>query len=319
MLCVVSAALAVTPQGALTEGAPEFSCAVKDVDIVMDQKPEYVADALTIQDIKKHIGDPASLEWVHLGQQFFSDIDGRSEEKILGTPGGDMAEFILALGAYEDETRTQIDQATATGLLMEYLKTMSRFKFYLSTSERAHMNLTASSGCANLDIANPPDDKKAALLEAVVEPTNVGLKHLKFMLLEPAEYQTRRELVEMGIRAYHQVMWNKTFTGSNKMCYMLLKGAPSEKALVNFQSAQHCQDQGLAPLISPATCSATMFVNHPEAVMKFRAELAHFMAQSNKPLAQSLITRMNDKGTIQLYKTVSRLLKSYPIFTVTLK
>jgi len=304
---------AILPQAKVVNS---FNCKVDEVSVVLDQKPEKVADAIDISTVRSHFGDPKTLEWAHIGQQFFSDIDGRSEEKILGTPGGDIAEFILALSSYEEETKGSIDQATATGLLMEYLKTMSRTKFYMSTSEHAHDNLTSASGCKNVEISDPPEGIKAMLLEAVTQPDNVGCKHLKMMLSSPAEYQTRKEIVEIGIRSYYQVMWNKTFTGHTKLCFIMLKGPHKEKAFVNVQAAQHCQDQGLAPLISPQACYGDMYINHPEAVIKFRAELANFLAQSNKPLAQSIITRMNDKGTTQLAKTASKLLKGYPVYTV---
>jgi len=314
---------AVQPQE--VEAAPKassaynFKCFVDDVDVVLDQKAEKVGDALEVQQVRSHIGDATTLEWAHIGQHFFSDIDGRSEEKVMGTPGGDLGEFILAMSAYEDETKIQIDQATATGLLMEYLKTMSRSKFFLATSEHAHDNLTAASGCRNLDIADPPDEKKSMILEIVADASNVGSQHIKFMLQDPVGYGIRKGLVEAGVKAFHQVMWNKTFPPSESLCYMLLKGPHKEKGFVNIQTAQHCQDQGLAPLISPQTCYNSMFVNHPEAVIKFRAELAHFLAQSNKALAQTMITKMNEKGTTMLAKTASKILKGYPVFTVMLK
>jgi hypothetical protein len=296
-----------------------FNCPVDEVDVVMDQKPEKVGDFLEPQHIRSHIGDPSTLEWAHIGQHFFSDIDGRSEEKIIATPGGDLAEFVLALSAFEEETKTVLDQATTTGLLMDYISTMSRIKFYFATSEHAFDNLTSAAGCRNLDISDPPDEKKAQLLELVTDPANVGSAHVKFMLMKPDEYQARADLVKMGIRAFHQVMWNKTFDGFDKICYIMLKGAHKEKAFVNVQTGQHCQDQGLAPLISPQTCYNSMFVNHPEAVIKFRAELAHFLAKDNKPVAQAMITKMNDKGTVQLAKSAATLLQGYPVYTVNIK
>jgi len=325
VLCLAAFGYALGAQSTLTQDDVEieqrsshnYACKVNKLDVVVDTRPEGVGDALEAQNIRSHVGDITSLEWAQTGQHFFSDIDGRSEEKILGTPGGDIAEFILALDTYQDESKTTLDQATATGLLMQYLTTMSRVKFYMSTSEHAHENVTSSSGCRNLDISDPPEDKKAELMELIVKPENVGCRHLKFMLQKPAEYQTKAEVVQMGIRAFHQVMWNKTFAGHTKLCYILLKGAHKEKAFVNVQTAQHCVDQGLAPLISPQTCYNSMYVNHPEAVIKFRAELAHFFAQKNSALAQAMITKMNDKGTVQLAKTASAVLKGYPVFTVT--
>merc|ERR1712054_41428 len=327
VLCLAAFGYALGAQSTLTQDDVEieqrsshnYACKVNKLDVVVDTRPEGVGDAIDLSTVRSHFGDPTTLEWAHIGQQFFSDIDGRSEEKILGTPGGDIAEFILALDVYQEESKSTVDQATATGLLMQYLTTMSRVKFYMSTSEHAHENVTSSSGCRNLDISDPPEDKKAELLELIVKPENVGCRHLKFMLQKPAEYQTKAENVQMGIRAFHQVMWNKTFAGHTKLCYILLKGAHKEKAFVNVEVAQHCQDQGFAPLISPQTCYNSMYVNHPMAVIKFRAELAHFMAQKNSALAQAMIVKMNDKGTVQLAKTASAVLKGYPVFTIKLE
>merc|ERR1711988_94057 len=115
-------ALAFGAQSALTQddgveaaaSSHNFGCKVNKLDVQQDQRPENVGDALEPQNIRSHLGDITSLEWAQIGQHFFSDIDGRSEEKILGTPGGDIAEFILALDVYQEESKSTVDQAAAT-------------------------------------------------------------------------------------------------------------------------------------------------------------------------------------------------------------
>jgi len=329
MLAALFASLALSVQPQSQEGgvvekfaqASSFNveCKVDTVDIELDQAPEKVEDALEKSQILAHIGDVKTLEWAHVSQHYFSDVDGRAEEKILGTPGGDMGEFILALAAFEAQSGTTLTLESATGLMMELVKSMSRIKFYHMTSEHAHDNLTASSGCRNLDISDPPEEKKAALLKLLVEPDNVGCKHLKYLLkggYGPDVPQPR--IVELGIQAFHEVMWNKTFAGSEKLCYMMLKGPHKEKAFVNIQTAQHCNDQNLAPLISPQTCFNSMFVNHPEAITAFRKELADlFMADASK--SKAMQTAMGDMYVTGISKTVAQILKGYPMFTVFLK
>ena len=44
---------------------------------------------------------PARLPMAISGEHFFSDIDGRSDYAIMGTPGGDAGEFVLAMCAVE--------------------------------------------------------------------------------------------------------------------------------------------------------------------------------------------------------------------------
>ena len=66
-------------------------------------------DAFEPNIILNHFGKPQELEWAHISQHYFSDIDGRSTEKMLSTPGGDLGEFLLAVSVFEDTTKTGLN------------------------------------------------------------------------------------------------------------------------------------------------------------------------------------------------------------------
>jgi hypothetical protein len=51
--------------------------------------------------VRNMIGQPSELTFVNIGDHHFSCLDGRINKPILGTPGGDAGEFILALNVYE--------------------------------------------------------------------------------------------------------------------------------------------------------------------------------------------------------------------------
>ena len=48
------------------------------------------------------MGYPADLKFVYVPDQMFKTLDGRISGPMLGTPGGDAGEFLLALIVYQD-------------------------------------------------------------------------------------------------------------------------------------------------------------------------------------------------------------------------
>jgi len=48
------------------------------------------------------VGHPKELSYVNVADQYFSCLDGRVDKSVLGVPGGDSGEFILALHVYEN-------------------------------------------------------------------------------------------------------------------------------------------------------------------------------------------------------------------------
>ena len=135
---------------------------------------------------------PSQLGFENISQSYLADIDGRATDAILGTPGGDIGEFILALQVYEDHLsilRTRhnlranstpmatISAAPSTSrsgggnltagsvlqLLKAYLERTRPRKFYHRTSLDAIQHLQREIGHA-LNLDDPTTKDEARLL-----------------------------------------------------------------------------------------------------------------------------------------------------------
>ena len=75
---------------------------------------------LRIEQVEEHLGDPLSVRWIKIAalvlHAHLSCIDGRDDRGIVGTPGGDSGQFLLALAAIESTLQRSLDTAVITGL-----------------------------------------------------------------------------------------------------------------------------------------------------------------------------------------------------------
>ncbi|HEX8437682.1 rhodanese-like domain-containing protein, partial [Archangium sp.] len=92
---------------------------------------EEPPSALTPERIEKHVGDPSQVRWVRLAALLVSGkrscVDGRDDQGVIGTPGGDAGELVLALSAIEAVTGQHIPEAAIPQLLLRELDTFGRF------------------------------------------------------------------------------------------------------------------------------------------------------------------------------------------------
>lgn len=303
-----------------------FKCKINDMTINLllgTDKVVPAADTITPEELRKNIGSFENIDWVHVGQHHFSDIDGRHQDRILGTPGGDLGEFVSGLAAFEDLNEVQLDLKNVTDYLISYLRHTTKVHFYYSTSDEALEWLTNATECGELDIANPSDRQKEKLLPLLVKPSAVGCLHFKNLLADPYEYRVRPEMVEHVIRAFHLIMWNKDLPERKKLAYILLDGEPFlERAWVNVYTSDICIDEGLAPLLYTRDSCVhwrTQYINHIQAVNVYRSQLASFFGEGDPPRTRSLNWVIREKGTIAFAKTATVAFKRpYPFFEVTL-
>jgi len=73
------------------------SCDPSKIKIVEDKS----GDGASFDAVRNHIGHPSDLEYIDVLQSSFYCLDGRVTKPVLGTLGGDMGEFILALMVYQ--------------------------------------------------------------------------------------------------------------------------------------------------------------------------------------------------------------------------
>ena len=93
---------------------------------------DRTGDGASFDEVRNLIGHPSELSYVNVAEQHFECLDGRIRKGVLGTPGGDAGEFILALFIYENMDNIgggqKLTQEKVTSLLQKYLKSMKQDK-----------------------------------------------------------------------------------------------------------------------------------------------------------------------------------------------
>jgi len=217
----------------------------------------------------------------------------------MNTPGGDFGEFVLGLQAYEAAlggyTLTLLNIQNA---MEEFIRELNpERRFYYMTDEDALEKLRLGAvKCTNINVINPAESRKPAILEALGKPEYQGCFHIKNMLANPASYNIRKGLVADAIKALHINLWNESSATKEKVIYTELKGTPVVKAFVNIRPPAHCLYAGLSTYTVP--CSGGQYLsNHPEPVMEFRAMIANFLAKYGPEWHPMIVTKYPGQKT----------------------
>lgn len=292
---------------------------------------------LTREQIEAHIGDAHTVRWVKMAALLLhtkvSCVDGRDDHGVIGTPGGNAGEFLVALSAIERVTGAEFPIERLPQVLHSYIETFGHFYVHSDTiaannlikSMRADPRLTehlppVSSNAQDWRefMARPPKAAHALILEHVAMPDHVGCGHLRLMMQHPDKYLVRRALVEAFLRAYFQMRWD----GVLELDYVILGGGHQEGAVVNIRLAAGVWPFTRVPLISPACGSTQMFVNHPQVAEFMRDQVARFFAIHPEflPIDEGhfgmLQKDMRRLAGLQLGVTLGALAPGLPIFDV---
>jgi hypothetical protein len=124
---------------------------------------------------------------------------------MLGTPGGDAGEFILATQIYSDMMgqNAYLSEDKVLNLLKDYLVSMKQSTFYMATDDQAVYHLEKELNIVGLNITRPKSSYVEELLLLVVEPENTGDLHIKLLLTESSNYSVNKTLVQYFIKAFY--------------------------------------------------------------------------------------------------------------------
>lgn len=134
-------------------------------------KQDKSGQGLTMEQVRKLIGDLQDLEYADPRKLHFSCMDGRTSRAGIFAPGGDAGEFILALEVYEGLTR-KLTQDQVDAFFSSYLKWMQQEFFYMCTDDDALTHLEQETGISlNLNsLISPKKSDQADLLKALLKP-----------------------------------------------------------------------------------------------------------------------------------------------------
>lgn len=298
---------------------------------------EEHAGPLSIDEVREHIGDAHSVRWAKMASLLLhgrlSCVDGRDETGVIGTPGGDSGETMLALAALERVSGHALRASEIATLLDRRIDTFGRFYMH-SDTHAANELILALRKDGRFDaaiehvreamqwrrfFASPPEALRELLLEYMVQPAHVGCGHLKLMMQEHARYGARPELVRDMVRAFHRLRWN----GASEAEFMPLPGGHREGAVVNVRVEGELRSFTPVPLVSPKGPGTQMFVNHPQVSQLLRRDLATFLCAQDDLLpvddamCEPLFTEMGSLASAQMGLTLGRLAKGLPVYDVT--
>lgn len=299
--------------------------------------PDEVAPtALTPERIREHVGDPSQVRWVRMAALLLngkrSCVDGRDEQGVIGTPGGDMGELVLALSAVEAITGKPIADEALRPLLLSELDTFGRFYMHTDTlawgtcqrSICGDSRLSARVPAPEEDAAwlsflrRPPTQVRSQLLEHLLQPANMGCGHLKLMITRPDQYEVRPALVQGLVRSFYELLWE----GAPEVELAMLDGRHDETAILSVFVDEDLWDFTPIPLVSPSVGSNQAFVAHPQVADRHRDYYVEFLRRQGGLLpleakhTSALSDELHQRGGRHLGHTLGHLAKGLPLFEV---
>lgn len=283
--------------------------------------------------IAAHLGDPSRLRWVKVAallmQGTQSCVDGRDRRPVVGTPGGDAGELLLALAALERVRGEPLEPARVSALLDAYLEAFGRF--YVHTDAHAlhalgedlrrdarfapHLPADDADAVERL-VRRPPRALEEPLLEALSEPSHVGCGHLRLILSHAREYGVRPALTRALLKAVFTRLWR-----GDAIDFVVLEGEHREAAVVNVVlEREHVHPFTRIPTVAPRIGDRELFVNHPQVSAWLREQNASFFFEEDPELRaqperqREFLAYLEEMGTAQLQATLRHLAATLPVY-----
>lgn len=295
--------------------------------------PPHEGHTLTAEEIVEHVGDPGSVRWVKLAAFLMhgkrSCVDGRDDHGVIGTPGGDMGEIVLALSAAENVRDRPLGDAEVEQVLVDHVDTFGRF--YMHTDTTAMNRMIVEGYRKDPRIAphldgvfdattwrawhlRTPHAVREAVLEHLVKPENLGCGHLRLAMTRP-EYRVRPELMVALLRAFHRLRWD----GAPELEWVVLGGEHFEGAVLEVVLERELHTYTRVPLVSPQVDGVQAFVSHPQITSYLRHETAAFLVESGvvaEEHREHLEREIDERGRQQLAATLASLAAGLPVHRV---
>ncbi len=267
-------------------------------------------------------------------------VDGREEHAVLGTPGGDAGELLLALSTLEELTGRELSEAEIVEMFEAYVEGFGRF--YIHTDDHALEALgdtlyadprfhdahpdpelravePHTVAWAEAIVRRPPLALRDALLERLVEAENIGCGHLRLVTLHPDEYGVRPGLTRRFLRVVFRMLWRKP----ELVDFAVLHGDHEEEAVVNVRVAGGVHAFSNVPAVPPKIGNHSVFVNHPEVAAFLRSQHARFLLEQTDSASRGVSLEefeaaLARRAHRQLEATVTHLAPELPVFDVEL-
>ena len=285
---------------------------------------------LSTADVTAHIQSDGVVEWTSLsrllGDGTQSCVDGREPGTVVGTPGGDAGEYLLALATIEKLTGSELSAAELPGMLQRFMGHFGRFYMHTDSHAMAHLAkaLSGDATFAHLGgdlsateaLVRQPGEHAAALLPYLLEPGHIGCGHLKLIALHPGDYGVRLGLTQAFLTTVFQALWS----GAD-VDYVVLQGGHAEGAVVQVSEGRDQHAFTRVPKVAPCHDGTQIFVQHPHAVTWLRGQAVRFLIEDDARLADvsadDFLGALNALAGVQLGETLGHLAQGLPVYQAT--
>lgn len=288
--------------------------------------------------VAAHLADRSAIRWMSAAELMTTGtqacIDGREDAPVIGTPGGDAGELVLALAALEQTAGRRIDLERVPAIYDAYVQSFGRF--YVHSDQHAMERLAerlradprfeavrdqlTDAESVEAFVRHPPAALEDALLEHLTAPEAVGCGHLRTMLQNPSEYGARRDLTEAVLRAAFRRGWERP----ESLRFVVLEGEHEEAAVVRVRLEHEVHAYTRVPMFAPHARGVELFVAHPDVSRYVRHENGAFLlehADELVPAGRELddatyVRALDELAERQVSATLGHLAAELPVYEV---
>jgi rhodanese-related sulfurtransferase len=295
-------------------------------------QPETSIGKLDVEQVRAHVQRRDHVRWVKLAAFLLHGktacVDGRDSHGVIGTPGGDVGELIIALGAAET-----LGQPIPSELLRPLLEGwMDAFgRVYLHSDIHAlddHIRAMRADPSIPESLlpsreappsawrdfhASPPPEIREAVLRHLLD--HMGCGHLRLCMAHAEDYGVRHALAREAIAEVLRARWE----GLPEVDFVVLGGGHQEGAVLLVEVDHTLHPYTRVPLVPPALGGVQMFVHHPQVTDYQRVEIAHWLSTrpelpALRDRAADILEAMRSLASRQMGVTLSHLANGLPIY-----
>ena len=253
----------------------EVKCTPTKIKIRQDKEGKKASGTndVDLNTIQSLVGKPRDTTFVDPHTHSFKCIDGRYSTSNLYTMGGDAGEFFLGLVVYEELFGSELTATEVKRLLMGYIDQMEHETLYWCTDDQAVDHIEKAIDEYGIDIQNPRNDIQDSIIDIIAEPNNIGDSHFKTLLNHYQKVNVRKGLIEIFIKVYYRMLWDKNTSYSKKLSLEQLVGSHQEAAFLDIRNDKNWN----APILKAKDkdLGVSVYYNHHEASKARRSQVAY--------------------------------------------
>eukprot|EP00475_Leptophrys_vorax_P030527 TRINITY_DN457_c0_g1_i2.p1 TRINITY_DN457_c0_g1~~TRINITY_DN457_c0_g1_i2.p1 ORF type:complete len:344 (-),score=100.09 TRINITY_DN457_c0_g1_i2:68-1099(-) len=245
-------------------------------------------------------------------------VDSRDDHGVIGTPGGDLAEFAAGVYTYYNLTGEEVTldgiRTFLDNFIRDFITPERPFYFHTDSTKLGYVfaNVTRFLGktVTQLPQTTPEPDEKDVWIQELTQGYAQGCGHIRLMIGDFEYYGlTSNMVIRSVIQAYYEAYWKADESDKEKFAFNVRLGSLEGKALAIVSNVgDACPDH--SPAVVPNYLGSSVFVYTPNSAVQFRQNILtpFFVSASGGSLTESdFFSSLTDLLDTQLSATLEEL------------